>query len=415
MVFRLERGRLLGVLLRRTDGDFELAEEALQDAFAAALEQWPRDGAPDQPAAWLTTVAQRRLLDRQRREQLRSAKQRELEEADEATRARAEAQANAAAARSEALDEFPCEDERLRLLFTCSHPALAHPAQVALTLNAVCGLQAPELARAFVVPEATIAQRLVRAKKKIRAASIPVRIPPPSLLPDRVASVLRVLYLVFNEGYTAARGALLVRADLCEEAIALARSVCDLLPDHAEARGLLALFMVQDARRDARVGDGGELVLLEDQDRSLFDQSGIDAGVAELERAAALRRPGPYQLQATIAALHARAPSFAETDWPAIVTLYDRMLLIQDTPVVRLNRAVAVAMADGPEAGLGELAELSEDGQLGAYPYYWSTRADLRRRVGELAAARADYERALSLTANETERRFLQRRLDELE
>jgi RNA polymerase sigma-70 factor (ECF subfamily) len=375
----------------------------VQEAFATAIDRWARDGVPDNPGAWITTTARNRAIDRIRRERNLRDKT-DLVETLERLQALPD---------EEELRMRAWPDERLRLVFTCCHPALARDAQVALTLRTLGGLTTKEIAKAFLVTEPTIAQRLVRAKRKIRDAGIPYRVPPPDLLPERLAGVLSVLYLVFNEGYTSTEGPL-VRTDLCDEAIRLARVVASLLPEEGEVQGLLALMLLQHSRRDARVDADGELVLLEDQDRTKWNAGDIDEGIQWLDRARSQPVVGPYVIQAAIAAEHASAPHVDATDWPAIVRWYRALLRIQPSPVVALNAAVAVAMADGPQAGLAMVDRLDETGALKRYYLLPATRADLLRRLGRNAEAAADYERALGLVTNPAERRFLERRLAEV-
>jgi len=385
--------------LIRAVGSFDLAEDAVQDAFTVALERWPRDGFPDNPGAWIVTTARNRAIDHIRRDEVGRTK------AETAERVRA-----LDAIGDDEMHEIP--DERLRLIFTCCHPSLALESRVALTLRTVGGLSTKEIARAFLSPESTVAQRLVRAKKKIRGAGIPYRVPPRELLQERLGGVLAVLYLVFNEGYSATSGSDLVRVDLCDEAIWLTRVVDRLLPDEAEVRGLLALMLLQHSRRGTRTDTAGGLVLLEDQDRARWDHEMIDEGVVVLDEAIALRSPGPYQLQAAIAALHAQAPRPEHTDWPQIANLYTALANAAPSPVIELNRAVAVAMSDGPAAGLALVDRLA--GDLETYHLFHAARADLLARLERRDEAAASYRRALELVTNPAERGFLLRRLAEL-
>jgi RNA polymerase sigma-70 factor (ECF subfamily) len=401
--FRAEFGRAVAILARGLGGDVDRAEEAVQDAYAVALDRWPRDGVPSTPAAWILTTAKRRAIDRLRREAALRDKQALLaHELEEAVR------------------DLPGEDaemipdERLGLVFACCHPALAPAAQVPLTLRLVGGLTVPEIARALLLPEATVAQRLVRAKQKVRLSGIPIAEPPPDALPARLRSVLAVLYLVFNEGYSATAGDALVRDDLAAEAIRLGRVVRSLLPAEPEPAGLLALMLLSQARRPARVGAGGGLVLLEDQDRTLWDRAAIAEALPLVDAALTLRRPpGPYALQAAIAAVHARAERAEDTGWHEIALLYGELARVLPTPVVALNRAVAVAMDSGPAAGLALADALREE--LGDYRLLHSTRAELLRRLGRMPEAAAAYRRALELAANEPERRFIAARLADCE
>lgn len=401
-VYREERATIVAGLIRLC-GDFSLAEDVVQDAFSRALERWPEDGVPPNPAGWVATSARRRAIDLVRRAERFREKAAVLQRLEEA-----ELDANPVVLPGE---DRP-HDDRLRLLFTCCHPALSREAQVALTLRVVGGLSTREIARAFLVADTTMGQRLVRAKAKIRDAGIPFRVPVGPALEPRLGAVLSVLYLVFNEGYAATESDELVRSELCDEAVRLAHLVVDLLPREPEARGLLALMLLHHARRDARVVEG-ELVLLEDQDRRRWDHAAIDTGAALVEEALRQGRVGPYQIQAAIAALHAQAPAPEATDWAQIVALYTVLDRIHPTPVVRLNRAVAVAMGGDVPGGLAMMESLGEGGSLDRYHLFHSARADLLRRLGRADAARAAYERALVVCSHPLERRFLQRRLEE--
>jgi len=400
-VYRSDSRHVLATLIRLL-GDFDIAEEALHDAFRAALEQWPRDGVPANPRAWLVSTGRFKAIDAMRR---RTRFEPLPDDIDKRLVADSDD--------PEAWNDESIKDDRLRLIFTCCHPALSPDAQVAMTLREVCGLTTEEVARAFLSSPPTAAQRIVRAKAKIRNARIPYEVPGATDLPDRLDAVLRVVYLVFNEGYSASSGAAVTRHDLSSEAISLGRLLVELLPE-PEALGLLALMLLQDSRRAARTSPSGDLVLLEHQDRSIWNRDQIAEGLAVVERALAARQVGPYTIQAAIAAVHANASDADDTDWARIVVLYDLLARAEPSPVVELNRAVAVAMRDGPSAGLALIDAILGRGDLSDYHLAHAARADLCRRLGRIAEARASYERALSLTEQEPERRFLKRRLAEL-
>jgi RNA polymerase sigma-70 factor (ECF subfamily) len=401
-VFREESGRIIATLIRLS-GSFDRAEEAMQEAFASALATWPWKGIPQNPGAWITAVAHRKLIDAVRRENTRLEKQDSISyELESSQRGQPEVA-------DDVTMKYP--DDRLRLIFTCCHPALNLEAQVALTLRTLGGLATPEIARAFLVPEPTVAQRLVRAKRKIQEARIPYEVPPPERLAERLTAVMAVVYLIFNEGYSATSGAALIRKELCQEAIRLARILGQLMPREPEITGLLALMLLQDSRRDARVTGTGELVTMEEQDRSRWDSSEIEEGVRLVETSLRQRRVGPYQLQAAIAAVHGSAPSSEATDWAEIAALYGELAVVSPTPVVALNRAVAVAMSDGLEKGLTLMDNLGTSGELADYYLYHAARGELLRRLGRNGDAATAYREAMSLVTNEVEQAYLKRRL----
>ncbi|HET9181597.1 MAG TPA: RNA polymerase sigma factor [Candidatus Angelobacter sp.] len=415
-LYRSESGRVLATLVRLL-GDLDLAEEAMHEAFAAALESWPRAGIPDKPRPWLISTARFKAIDVIRRRARFDAAQRDIV-------VDVESRVNDPRGGNGQIGDEEIEDDRLRLIFTCCHPALPPEAQVALTLREICGLTTEEIARAFLVTPATLAQRIVRAKTKIREERIPYEVPTPEQLPERLGAVLQVVYLVFNEGYSAAAGAEVTRAELSGEAIRLGRLLAELQPEpevmgpevvDPEILGLLALMLLQESRRAARTSPAGELILLENQDRALWNREQIAEGVALVEKALNSRRFGPYTLQAAIAAVHAEAESTVATDWRQIVALYNQLARIQPSPVVHLNRAVAIAERDGPEAGLAHIDALLQHGELANYYLAHSARAELCRRLGRKADARASYEKALALTQQEPERQFLQTRLRQLD
>ncbi|PYX00680.1 MAG: RNA polymerase subunit sigma-24 [Acidobacteria bacterium] len=418
-LYRVDSGRILATLIRLL-GDFDLAEEAMHEAFAAALSLWPRSGVPGNPRPWLISTARFKAIDTLRRRARFDASQDELVRYLEAQWSSAE---RSNKNEEDSLEDDRLEDDRLRLIFTCCHPSLAPEAHVALTLREVCGLTTEEIAKAFLITPRALAQRIVRAKAKIRETPIPYEVPTPQELPERLGAVLQVIYLVFNEGYSAAAGAEVTRAELTGEAIRLGRLLTELRPEPEvlglenmgpEIMGLLSLMLLQESRHAARTSPAGELILLENQDRSLWNREQIAEGVALVEKALKSRRFGAYTLQAAIAAIHAEAESVAATDWRQIVALYDRLVRILPSPVVQLNRAVAIAMCDGPEAGLAHIDAVLEHGELANYYLAHSARADMYRRLGRTAEARASYEKALALTQQEPERQFLQERIRQL-
>ena len=402
-LFREHHGRILASLIRAL-GSFELAEDALQDAFAAAVEQWPREGVPNNPAGWIASTARHKAIDKARRQSWFSERREEIQRLIEF-----EMSPNS----NDRAEAFP--DERLRLIFTCCHPAINREAQIALSLRTLCGLTTEEIARAFVTPTATMAQRIVRAQRKIRAAGIPYEVPSGDALPERLESAMAVIYLVFNEGYLATSGDEVVRKDLCVEAIRLARILSALMPEQREARALLALMLLHDSRRDARTDANGDIILLEDQDRSRWDHQQIAEGLALAAEAISGTTPGPYAIQAAIAAEHARAMRPDDTDWARIAGLYARLLDSQLTPIIALNYAVAVAMAHGLHHGLALIEQLEASGELNDYYLMWSAKADLLRRMGRFSDAATAYRRALEVVSSNPDRRFLARRLAQME
>jgi RNA polymerase sigma-70 factor, ECF subfamily len=402
--YREQFGRILATVIGLV-GDFDLAEEAAQEAFASALEQWPREGMPGNPRAWIVSVARHKAIDRIRRRTRFEERQEELQRLIELE----------SVPDDDDVEESGVPDERLSLIFTCCHPAIARDAQVALALRTLCGLTTEEIARAFVMPTPTMAQRLVRAKRKITAARIPYQVPPPETLAERLEAVMTVIYLVFNEGYGASSGDHLLRSDLSGEAIRLGRILVELMPAFSEPRGLLALMLIQNSRRDARVDANGDVVLMEDQDRSQWHQDEIVEGLRLTAEAMQSGRPGPYALQAAIASEHARAARADDTDWRSIAGLYAMLAEQRPSPVIELNRAVAVAMADGPERGLELIAAIQHRGALDDYFLMWAAKGDLERRLGRFKESVDSYRRALELVGTAPERRFLQKRIDELQ
>jgi RNA polymerase sigma-70 factor (ECF subfamily) len=402
-IYREHYGRILASLIRAL-GNFELAEDALQDAFTAAVEQWPREGMPTNPPAWLVSTARHKAIDKARRQSWFRERSDEIQRLIEF---------EMSSDPNDRADSFP--DERLRLIFTCCHPAINREAQIALSLRTLCGLTTEEIARAFVTPTATMAQRIVRAQRKIRAAGIPYEVPAGDALPERLESAMAVIYLVFNEGYLASSGDELVRKDLCAEAIRLARILSALMPEQPEPRGLLALMLLHDSRRDVRADSNGDLVLLDDQDRSQWDQRQIAEGLALAAHAMNNAAPGPYAIQAAIAAEHARARRSAATDWERIAGLYAKLLELRPTPIIELNHAVAIAMARGIPEGLALIEDLEASGELNDYYLMWSAKADLLRRMGNFTDAASSYRRALEVVTSNPDRRFLERRLKEVE